>query len=135
MEDKWIRFADEADYNLSEIMRDHNCSLEEAEEIAEEWFSEREPRKTIYNDGNILASRKTIYSEANILDTEYDILDTERKPEELTVPFKPEEVMDFNKEYSMEKIVSLIDRLKEMKSQNNIESIFIDKDSSVTIKF
>ena len=63
MEDKWIRFVDEADYNLSEIMRDRGCSLEEAQEIAEEWFSEREPRKTIY-------------SEANILDTEYDIPDT-----------------------------------------------------------
>ena len=99
MENKWIKFVDEADYNLSEIMRDYHCSLEEA------------------------------------LDTEYDILYTERKPEELTVPFKPEEVMDFDKEYSMEKIVSLIDRLKEMKSQNNIESIFIDKDSSVSIKF
>ena len=115
MEDKWIRFTDEADYNLSEIMRDRGCSLEEAQEIAEEWFSEREPRKTIYNDG--------------------DILDTERKPEELTVPFKPEEIIDINEEYTMQKVVSLIDSLKEMKSQNNIESIFIDKDGSVTIKF
>ena len=118
MEDKWIRFADEADYNLSEIMRDHDCSLEKAQEIAEEWFSERVPDTII------------VYT-----DTEYDILDTERKPEELTVPFKPEEVMDFNKEYSMEKIVSLIDSLKEMCSRYNIESIFIDKDGSVTIKF
>ena len=134
MEDKWIRFVDEADYNLSEIMRDRGCSLEEAQEIAEEWFSEREPRKTIYNDGNILASRKTIYSEANILDTEYDIPDTGLDLG-LTVPFKPEEIIDINEEYTMQKVVSLIDRLKEMKSQNNIESIFIDKDSSVTIKF
>ena len=134
MEDKWIRLVDEADYNLSEIMRDHNCSLEEAQEIAEEWFSEREPRKTIYNDGNILASRKTIYSEANIPDTEYDIPETGLDLG-LTVPFKPEEVMDINEEYTMQKVVSLIDSLKEMKSQNNIESIFIDKDSSVTIKF
>lgn len=134
MEDKWIRFADEVDYNLSEIMRVRNCSLEEAQEIAEEWFSEREPRKTIYNDGNILASRKTIYSEANILDTEYDIPETGLDLG-LTVPFKPEEVMDINEEYTMQKVVSLIDSLKEMKSQNNIESIFIDKDGSVTIKF
>ena len=108
MENKWIKFVDEADYNLSEIMRDYHCSLEEAQVIAEELFRKRAPRKTIYNEGRIL-------------DTEYDILYTERKPEELTVPFKPEEVMDFDKEYSMEKIVSLIDRLKEMKSQNNIE--------------
>ena len=43
--------------------------------------------------------------------------------------------LELDKEYSMEKIISLIDSLKEMKSQNNIESIFIDKDSSVTIKF
>lgn len=134
MEDKWIRFVDEADYNLSEIMRDRGCSLEEAEEIAEEWFSEREPRKTIYNDGNILASRKTIYSEANILDTEYDIPETGLDLG-LTVPFKPEEIIDINEEYTMQKVVSLIDSLKEMKSQNNIESIFIDKDGSVTIKF
>ena len=134
MEDKWIRFVDEADYNLSEIMRVRNCSLEEAQEIAEEWFSEREPRKTIYNDGNILASRKTIYSEANILDTEYDIPDTGLDIG-LTVPFKPEEIIDINEEYTMQKVVSLIDSLKEMKSQNNIESIFIDKDSSITIKF
>ena len=116
MEDKWIRFADEADYNLSEIMRVRGCSLEEAEEIAEEWFGERVPEKT------------TNYSSDSVLDTK-------RKPEELRVPFKPEEVMNFDKEYSMEKIVSFIDSLKEMKSQNNIESIFIDKDSSVTIKF
>ena len=134
MEDKWIRLVDEADYNLSEIMRDRGCSLEEAQEIAEEWFSEREPRKTIYNDGNILASRKTIYSEANILDTEYDIPDTGLDIG-LTVPFKPEEIIDINEEYTMQKVVSLIDSLKEMKSQNNIESIFIDKDGSVTIKF
>ena len=107
MEDKWIRLADEADYNLSEIMRVRNCSLEEAQEIAEEWFSERVPEKT------------TIYSPDSVLDTKR----------------KPEEVMNFDKKYSMEKIVSLIDSLKEMKSQNNIESIFIDKDSSVTIKF
>lgn len=134
MEDKWIRLVDEADYNLSEIMRDRGCSLEEAQEIAEEWFSEREPRKTIYNDGNILASRKTIYSEANIPDTEYDIPETGLDLG-LTVPFKPEEVMDINEEYTMQKVVSLIDSLKKMKSQNNIESIFIDKDGSVTIKF
>ena len=51
MEDKWIRLADEADYNLSEIMRVRDCSLEEAQEIAEEWFSERVPEKTtIYNE-------------------------------------------------------------------------------------
>ena len=116
MEDKWIRFVDEADYNLSEIMRVRGCSLEEAQEIAEDWFRERVPEKT------------TIYGPDSVLDTK-------RKPEELRVPFKPEEVMDFNKEYSMEKVVSLIDSLKEMKTQNNIESIFIDKDSSVTIKF
>ena len=113
MENKWIKFVDEADYNLSEIMRDYHCSLEEAQVIAEELFRKRAPRKTIYNEGSFL-------------DTEYDIPDTERKPEE---------VMNFDKKYSMEKIVSLIDSLKEMKSQNNIESIFIDKDSSVTIKF
>lgn len=134
MEDKWIRLVDEADYNLSEIMRVRGCSLEEAEEIAEEWFSEREPRKTIYNDGDILASRKTIYRDSDILDTEYDIPDTGLDIG-LTVPFKPEEVIDINEEYTMQKVVSLIDSLKEMKSRNNIESIFIDKDSSVTIKF
>ena len=53
----------------------------------------------------------------------------------LTVPFKPEEIIDINEEYTMQKVVSLIDSLKEIKSQNNIESIFIDKDGSVTIKF
>ena len=106
MEDKWIRFVDEADYNLSEIMRDYHCSLEEAQVIAEELFRKRAPRKTIYSPDSVL--------------------DTKRKPEE---------VMNFDKKYSMEKIVSLIDSLKEMKSQNNIESIFIDKDGSVTIKF
>lgn len=121
MEDKWIKFVDEADYNLSEIMRDHDCSLEEAQEIAEEWFGEREPRKTIYNEGGFL-------------DTEYDIPDTGLDPG-LTVPFKPEEIIDINEEYTIQKVVSLIDSLKEMKSQNNIESIFIDKDGSVTIKF
>ena len=121
MEDKWIRLVDEADYNLSEIMRDYHCSLEESQVIAEELFRKRAPRKTIYNEGGIL-------------DTEYDIPDTGLDLG-LTVPFKPEEIIDINEEYTMQKVVSLIDSLKEMKSQNNIESIFIDKDGSVTIKF
>lgn len=115
MVEKWIRFVDEANYNLSEIMRDHDCSLEKAQEIAEEWFSDREPEKTLYTTGNIE--------------------DTEWEPEELRVPIKPKEIININSQYSIENIVSLIDALKEMCSQYNIESINIDKDYSVTIKF
>lgn len=116
MADKWIRFVDEANYNLTEIMKEHECSIEKAQEIAEEWFNEREPGKTIYTTNNLE--------------------DTVWEPEELRVPITPEEILNTDKtKYDMSNLINLIDVLKDMCAGCNIESISIDENYTVTMKF